>query len=342
MKMDNGPARGPKNRAISHVLSSDMRILPLYMSGVMFLAAVSLQADTIAAGGKSMEGTFTGFEQSRFYFKDSGGKTYRVLRTQVQKLALPKPYQIRFIQSGVRDPQEGVLFGYADGRYSIQQLGHKRKIPGIEIRKITVEGAATSESGGGAAGPAPIDIAGLRARGDLTPAQTAAINRFETAQKKHQAFREQSSALVSRMDSAKGDQRMQMLASLRERKNLEQPLLGELQESREALLAVLPDAGAPQRTANKQEAELTLVVPRHDPGTVVLIDTGFLETEGGPLSADQKSAIQRYKKACQAYANYRPSSDPDASVRVHQIAMAIEDAEKGLLSAFPKLRIIEQ
>ena len=54
------------------------------------------------------------------------------------------------------------------------------------------------------------------------------------------SFRSESSAMVAKMDRAKGAQREGMLNALRSRKNAEQPIKSEFYASRAALLKTFP------------------------------------------------------------------------------------------------------
>lgn len=301
-------------------------------------------ADSITTGGKEISGEFIGYEQSRFLFKDSSGRQHRYLRSAVSKLEMQTPYHISYEQSGKRDRQHAVLEGYANGKYTLTRDGKKALVPGIQLRQITIEQPASDKpvNGGNAVdGLPPVDIATLRQRPDLTAAQSAAIDQYEGAFNRHSAFREESSALVTQMDNATGDQRMKLLATLRNRKNEEQPLLDTLQASRIALEAAIPDLNRREAIGANEPAgdsELILTIPDYEAGAIFLVDTTFLR-QNMKLSAEQKEVVTEYNARRDQYMAGSSAANPE---KQQVLAEALLKAQKDLLAAFPELKIVKQ
>jgi hypothetical protein len=317
------------------------------LASLVLLTPLALNADTITIGSKSLEGKFKGVDNSRILFEAESGETLDKHQAFVNALELTEPYHIRFTQSGKREEQSGTLHGLTLKHYGIEINGQKTRIPSSQIKEMIVQGAVQTVSAGtgGGQAEAPIDTEALRQRKDLTPAQLAAINRYDQASKQFYAFLDESTRMVRQMDAATGGERGKLLLALRERKARETPLRTAYQAERAKLEAAFPNGfGNPVAGGDKPAgaaAEFTLTIPDYDEGTVLLIDTGFLEELSG-LSPDQLKAIEGYKKAKKDYQVYAAQPPADSQDQLNALNQSLLSAQKTMLGAFPNLKIVSQ
>jgi hypothetical protein len=113
--------------------------------------------------------------------------------------------------------------------------------------------AATGrEDGDDEDAPRPaIDISSVDGRADLSPAQSAAVQKYKEARRRYDVFVAENAALVKQMDTATGPNRIKLLDTLRQRKGEEPPVRAALKKAEDALLAAFPEAAEPEGAAPK-------------------------------------------------------------------------------------------
>ena len=308
---------------------------------ILLLLTTAGYADVLTRGTKKMNGRFAGIEKSRFHFEGKSGQIEKTHQSFVTTLELDEPIPVRFVQSGKKGEQTGMLYGYRSGKFAIILSGKKQQIPGTQIKQLSIRNLEEEQQAGAVAGNnvPTIDSRALRQRKDLTANQSATLDRYDRAKQQYDAYLTQSSAMVAKMDAAKGGQRGKLLIALRHRKAEEQPLKNTFEASRDALLAAFPNAAAQSVRRTKGKAPtLTLRIPNYKEGTIVLIDTGFLENSG-PINPDQKNAIKKYNSAKNKYAKYAAQPPPDSEATKTKLSKNLLDSQSSLFGAFPNLEI---
>ncbi len=213
---------------------------------ILLLSAAAACGDTITVNRKEHEGEFERFENGRFTFNIPFGETLEFPASSVSELKLDQPCSVSVESSAGSVADNLTLFRFWRAAFDFEHNGVKKsayamKVKRILVRKQKAETRQTRPVSSDIAFPREFaDISKLEHRTDLPSRQTAALKDYVVARDHYKAFFVESSRLVSAMDSATGDRRLEILTALRTRKNDEQPILQALDQAEEILLAAFP------------------------------------------------------------------------------------------------------
>ena len=220
-------------------------------------------ADQLDIGGVKYNGTFIDYHSGAFHFTTGSGKNLSETPTRVKMLILDKPVEVTLRVAHDREERRGLLKGYEFSQFAISLEGQDAKVHFSKILEVKPQASAqpppasasdtadevpeappekpevkepvdkpTSgrlsgiprEAGDGNRYPIPkVNMAELL-RGDTSASQRKAIASFTKAKASYDAFMNESSSLVGTLGGTTGKQRAALLAKLRDRKNMEQPL----------------------------------------------------------------------------------------------------------------------
>lgn len=241
------------------------------MSGMVILLSVSLLAfvspgdQVTMTASRPQECTFQGITGGAILLLNAKGRLTKEHPSRVSKLTLAKPSKVTYQTTDSKKEETAVLKGLEKREYLLEKDGKEIRVAVMKMKSLDLFFEAEGGNGAGGNGvggtgyPIPkIDVDALQAATpNPTEAQKKALARFVAARKAFDAFFEESSALVEKMDKASGVQRENLMNTLRLRKGKEQPLKMELIDACSALTEAYPEpaAGAPGAQAQPNEAD---------------------------------------------------------------------------------------
>ena len=306
-----------------------------------FVVSSMCMGDTMVVGAQKHSGNFAGYENNEFIFSTKGGRMLRQGRMQVRSISLDTPRKVHLTEAGNKTV-EASLVGYDRSRFTIKEGGTERAILAMKVKQITMK--RETQPGSGLAKAAPvIDISPLEARNDLTPRQLTVLRNYKSSRDEYNTFMSESSAMVAEMEGSTGAKREELLNRLRSRKNNEQPLKRKYESAEAALLNAIPQPWARPATPGpgRNMAGTGSSLPDVSEDEVLLIDVSGLEKAPG-LNKEQKAALQNYKAAKSEYEQLTIGAVGTDQTEVQKKAISrIQDAQKGLLRAFPGIRFTE-
>jgi len=216
---------------------------------VLLGALVSMtRADEIMVGATTQNGILEGYDGRHFQFYErETGKVLTISRTSVKQLKLDPPRKGEVLAIGKSEPRKVVVHGYAKGKFLFAEDKKPLAIMGMNVKRLSLASVSRFT---GSSEPmqeavqtiADADIQVLQARTDLTAGQQATLESYTDAKARYQTFVAESSALVSKMDTLTGADRIAALQDLRLRKEAEQPLRRELAVRQRELISAFPEA----------------------------------------------------------------------------------------------------
>jgi len=207
---------------------------------ILGLAAAAASADQMVIAGSIKEGTFQKFENGKFEFMTDKGRSVRQGASQVSRLILDRPVKVRCLRSDGKK-EELELQGFEKNAFQIRQGGQVLNLPLLQVKALECMLDFSEGAGGRDGYPIPaFDFENL-IRGELTPQQHAAIDRFKQARKAFDDFVVESTAMEKQAEAAKGAKRIELLNRLRERKVLELPLRKEFVAAYKTLVEGFPE-----------------------------------------------------------------------------------------------------
>jgi hypothetical protein len=224
---------------------SSRRIL---ITASLVLCPLLLLADEWIAGGTKQDGYFQSFTNGAFMLRSSRGRLLKEQPTRINKLTFDKPIKVTYITSDKKEPQEGTLKGYEKSYFHFEKDGKPVQVAYMKVRSMDriADPTVHDNSGGGVISGIDTDSLEKRYAGaGMTPAQSAALAAYKAARNQYDTFINQSSSLVSQMNSASGMQRENLMNQLRKRKFDEQPIKNAMLDAQADLLDAFPDAGQP-------------------------------------------------------------------------------------------------
>ena len=209
----------------------------------MAWAGVVRAADVMTLRKGKHEGTFEGYAKGVFVFRTTDGKELREKKIDVRSIVLESPREVQILKTGQKMPTWTKFKKYSALRFTIVEKGRDKALLSTQVKEITVPAAEEDDGGGGGgeAAQAPINIAPLEARDDLTAAQKAALSKYRSARSEYADFLRENKKLVEQMNSARGTTRERLLNKLRMRKNQEQPIKNKYQAAKAALIGQFPE-----------------------------------------------------------------------------------------------------
>lgn len=329
------------------------------MATLFIFTLSTADADILKTGTREEIGTFEGFKNGKFLFKGDDGKVAEKPRHAVRYLTMMGPREAVILRTTAKKPDKVLLIGYMGGKFNIRKDGKDSIISGPHVKQITIEpvpeGTEATGTGGGTGVIEPINLNGIEGRAGLTEEQSAKLERYKKARQKYDSFLADSSAMVARMDSAKGSARTGMINTLKSRKFQEQPLKRELESATAAMFKSFPELLTGEMpvqpvvtearkpvTRLQETAELTLVIPKLGEDEVLLIDTAVFE-QGMRLDGAKKAAIQHYNKAKREYESFTanpPEGSGNADLEAKKTS--VRQAQAELMKAFPEVKLVEQ
>jgi hypothetical protein len=224
-----------------------MKRVPLVVValGVVMLASAT-QADQITMfASKPTEGTFKGVAKGSMIVLNEKGKVTRELPSRISRITFSAPIPVTYLTSDSKKEETALLTAFEKQEYHLEKDGKPLRVAASKIK--TMDLTSENDGGGGAGGvenayPVPAcDSAVLQAAvPNPTEPQQKALARFQKAKQSFDAFLAESTTLVEKMDKAAGAKRQELLNTLRERKNKEQPIKAELVAAYSALKQLYP------------------------------------------------------------------------------------------------------
>ncbi len=345
----------PRSSALCSLSTKFRAICGLTISFLFFAMAywsVSY-GDIMVTGSGRVEGKFKRYKDRNFVFISSDGGRGNYDPVKIRKLIPGEPVKVNLIRRGKKKPEPVFLTRYERSRFFFKKdrkSQRERSVSLLLVDEIEVR------SGGGKAeelqdAPRPIqaaDISRLATRSDLTPKEKEALAEYQASRKRYNVFVKQSSAMVSRLNNARGKEREQLLRELHRRKNAEQPVKQRLRDARRKLLNTFPELSRPERVEPPEKQEnknqedprepggsLEERMPEISKGHVILIDMNIAD-DANTLSGEQKEALAGYQKAATAY---RQAVSKQGDVTIDAAIESLKSAQRKLFMAFPGLKV---
>lgn len=211
-----------------------MKLYLLLTTFALSVATISI-ADTMQVGSKSYRGSLRGYENGKFIFYTTAGKTLKKPRTNVKKFTADTPYKVSYTEKGVTHKAE--LTKYEKSKFFFKSKGKaETTVYGGALKNIKIEARSSIDMPPGRAPrdtglKTDLNLKELVAAGDLSVTQKTAINRYIKARKAYIQFQKESGELVAKRDAAKGKSREKIIMQLHQRKNAEQPYMNEVRAS---------------------------------------------------------------------------------------------------------------
>jgi len=216
--------------------------------GVLLLTAAARlagAADSIVVAGRSVSGTFAGFENRRFVFEPAQGKRMQETSSRVSRLTLDPARTVSVFYTGNKSKASLTLKGFDKAKFILDDHGKDAsELPSRVVKIIIADEAGSGDRSGAADEILVVDLKNLAAwikENNPTPAQFKAFARYKAAREPYDAFLAENAAMVKAMNQATGSARTDLLDQLRQRRSEEPPLLRELKEAQKELLAAFPE-----------------------------------------------------------------------------------------------------
>ncbi len=318
------------------------------------MAYVSVSyGDVMVTGSRRVEGKFKRYKDRNFVFISSDGGRGNYDPVKIRKLIPGEPVKVNLLRRGKKKPETVFLTRYERSRFFFKKerkSQRERSVSLLLVDKIDVN------SGGGKAGalqdaPRPIqaaDISRLANRSDLTPKEKEALAEYQASRRRYSLFVKESSAMVSRLNNARGKEREQLLRELHRRKNAEQPIKQRLREARRKLLNTFPELSRPERAKPPEKQENNDQEDSRKPGGnledrmpeiskdhVILIDMNIID-DAKTLTGEQREALAGYQEAATVY---RQAVSNQGGVTISAAIESLKSAQRKLFMAFPGLKV---
>ncbi|MDI6774315.1 MAG: hypothetical protein QME60_02825 [Verrucomicrobiota bacterium] len=211
-----------------------------------FVSAAAAFGDQLTVTGKTHDGTFQGYEDTRFQFMTVKGRFVKEHPRRVVKLVLANPRKASYVTADAQKEVVAVFKGYDKRKFIFLKDGEEAQVAQAKMKTLELVYEETAGGNGGeelAGGRYPIPRVDLNALsgGEINAAQQAALDKFKAAKQGYDDFVSQSSAMVAEMDKTTGAERENLLNQLRMRKNQEQPLKNSLAAAYKALTNVFAE-----------------------------------------------------------------------------------------------------
>lgn len=225
----------------------------------LFSSASAQAKDSLTIKGKTTDGTFESMKNDKINFQPETGKSLHEPRAFTEKLVVDPPTKVNVTPKGKKKVTDLKLKGYEKSNFIFDRNGAEVLIPGMQITAIeptldfdrAANAAGTGKEEADDSKPLIIDFKSLSDwmnEGGASPEQTKAFDRYKAARETYNKFVGENATLVKAMDAAKGPAREEFINKLRQRKNDEQPLLGELKKAEQQLLTAFPSIKEPAST----------------------------------------------------------------------------------------------
>lgn len=313
----------------------------------------TVRADLLDTGSKPQRGTLEGYDGNNFQFRDDrSGKLLEVSRSSVRNLKLDEPRKAEVVIAGKPPfPEKILVRGYDDGLFLFTENGKELRVMGMKVSRIKLDaiprpGREQESAPTVTEQIAEADINKLLAQPNLTADQKTTLEHYRDVNGKYRDFLAKSSAMVSAMDVMKGAERQKALNDLRIRKEEEQPLKREMEESQRALIQAFPEllTGHVQAmpsgdSGNVEFSEtITVALPRLGENEVMIIDTGIFKQLGN-LTDTQNMAIRDYEAVVAAYQKQSTIPAP-GELDAAKKRLAVEQVN--LFKVFPAIHFVQE
>ena len=204
-------------------------------------------ADTMIVGCQVHKGTLKGYINNNFIFETDSWKTINKHRTSVKKITLSEPRLAKYREINYT-PAKAKFIKYDKAKFFFKLSNNTiKEVYGVKMKYLSV----TPPSSQFSPPAAPVDSLKPRLNikklismaGSLTDNQKSAIKRYIAARTKYVQFQNESDRLIRQRDQTTGRRREALIEQLHLRKNNEQPLIRELQESIRCLDEVFHQKG---------------------------------------------------------------------------------------------------
>ncbi len=192
-------------------------------------------ADTMIVGSQVHNGTLKGYIDNNFIFETDSWKTINKHRTSVKKIILSEPRLAKYRETNYT-PAKAKFIKYDKAKFFFKLSNNTiKEVYGVKMKYLSV--TPPSSQFGVPVAPADtlkttLNIKELIRKADsLSDEQKKAIKRYIAARTKYVQFQNESTRLVKQRDRETGKRREALIEQLHLRKNNEQLLIRELQES---------------------------------------------------------------------------------------------------------------
>jgi hypothetical protein len=218
----------------------------LTIGAVLLTCVMTVAAESVTVRGKTHQCKLEKYEGRKFTFRIPYSDPMELAPSSVKALKLDMPLPVSLLVSGSREPEKATLHGFERSKFSFERHGKMETLSSLKVKSFTVH--RPQPAGGGvqrSEEPGPrqfLDVSKLEHREDLPPNQMAAVKGYVEVREAYQAFLADSSRMVSAMDTATGNKRVELLADLRGRKNAEAQMLRQIDTAEAALQGAFPPA----------------------------------------------------------------------------------------------------
>jgi hypothetical protein len=213
----------------------------------LLVSVVTARGDQITMfASKPSEGSFKGVSNGSLVYQNEKGKMCKELPSRISRITFAEPVKVSYTTQDGKSDESALLKGYEKQSFQLEKDGKTLQLAATKIKSMDVV-LETEAAGDGAVEeegrPYPIppfDAATLQAAlPNPTEPQQKALARLEKAKQAFDTFLAENSALVAKLDKGVGT-RMELLNTLRARKNKETPLRNELLTAYQALAKMCP------------------------------------------------------------------------------------------------------